>query len=79
MISVIIPVLNEADFIEPSIRNLLNHQDDIEVVVADGGSSDGTMDIVGRFPEVKQVISTLVGNRSLIRVIIAGEGRRDRA
>ncbi|XP_078676708.1 uncharacterized protein LOC144913707 [Branchiostoma floridae x Branchiostoma belcheri] len=47
--SVVIPVLNEADNIKAVIENVLQgcpHQQQTEVVVSDGGSSDGTADIV---------------------------------
>ncbi len=57
MISVIIPTLNEAGIIESSLKNLLNHKGDFEVIVSDGGSSDGTLDIVSHLPHVKRVIS----------------------
>lgn len=57
MVSVIIPTLNEADIIESSLENLLHHRGDFEVIVADGGSSDATRDIVSTFPHVKQVLS----------------------
>jgi len=57
MISVIIPTLNEAGVIESSLKNLLNYEGDFEVIVPDGGSSDGTLDIVSQFPQVKGVIS----------------------
>ena len=43
MISVIIPVLNEAETIEPFLRHLQPFRDaGHEVIVVDGGSSDGT-------------------------------------
>lgn len=57
MISVIIPTLNEAGVIESSLKNLLNHKGDFEIIVSDGGSSDGTLDIVSQLPQVKRVIS----------------------
>ncbi|CAH1265149.1 DPM1 [Branchiostoma lanceolatum] len=47
--SIIIPVLNEAENIKAVIDNALQefpHQHQIEVVVSDGGSTDGTRDIV---------------------------------
>lgn len=53
MISVIIPTLNE----ETGIRNTLNHVMEqkgyFEIIVADGGSTDKTLEIVQTFPEVK--------------------------
>src|SRR5919108_3890503 len=57
MISVIVPTLNEAEIIESSLRSLLSHHGDFEVIVSDGGSSDGTLDIISKFPQVKQVMS----------------------
>ncbi|XP_035676070.1 uncharacterized protein LOC118415510 [Branchiostoma floridae] len=47
--SVIIPVLNEAENIKATIENTLENfspQHHVEVVVSDGGSTDGTQDIV---------------------------------
>lgn len=57
MVSVVIPTWNEAGIIESSLKNLLDHQGDFEVIVADGGSSDATRDIIGTFPHVRQVVS----------------------
>jgi len=52
MISVVIPVLNEARTIGGSLAHLrsLNHHPD--VIVVDGGSTDGTLEIARAFPEV---------------------------
>lgn len=49
MLSIIIPVLNEALGIEGTLRALLAQQGDYEVIVVDGGSSDGTPALVRRF------------------------------
>lgn len=52
MISIIIPVLNEADGIEALLTHLLEHSDAnniTEIILVDGGSTDGTMDIVSNF------------------------------
>ena len=55
MVSVIIPTLNEAEIIQTSLANLFSHDGDFEVIVSDGGSSDGTRDIVSQFAQVKQI------------------------
>jgi rSAM/selenodomain-associated transferase 2 len=55
LISVIIPTLNEAATLEPFLRNLLNQRGDFEIIVADGASSDGTLVVLSRFPEVRLV------------------------
>ncbi len=50
-VSVIMPVLNEADFIERSIYAVLEQDyppDRFEVLVVDGGSDDGTRELVER-------------------------------
>jgi rSAM/selenodomain-associated transferase 2 len=43
-ISIIIPTLNEADCIETTL-SILTHRETIEVIVVDGGSTDGTADL----------------------------------
>jgi glycosyltransferase involved in cell wall biosynthesis len=55
-ITVITPVLNRADWIESCIESV-NAQgyENIEHIVVDGGSNDGTLDIVKSFPSVKLV------------------------
>lgn len=50
MISVIIPVLNECALVGPALEALLQQRGDYEVIVADGGSQDGTCEVVQRFP-----------------------------
>jgi rSAM/selenodomain-associated transferase 2 len=57
MVSVIIPTLNETGIIEFSLPKLLCQAGNFEVIVADGGSSDGTLDILSQFPQVKKVTS----------------------
>jgi rSAM/selenodomain-associated transferase 2 len=57
MVSVIIPTLNEAGTMEFSLSKLLCQAGNFEVIVADGGSSDGTLEILNQFPQVKKVSS----------------------
>ena len=44
-ISIIVPVFNEAPLIELFLRHLRERASDAEIIVADGGSSDGTADL----------------------------------
>jgi rSAM/selenodomain-associated transferase 2 len=55
LISVIIPIINEAEILESFLRKLLNQPGDLEILVADGGSTDGTLGVLNRFPGVKRV------------------------
>ena len=51
MVSVILPIRNEADFVERCLRSVLANDyppDRMEVLVVDGMSDDGTRDIVAR-------------------------------
>ena len=45
LISIIVPVLNEAASIERFLRCLRERADDAELIIVDGGSSDGTFDL----------------------------------
>lgn len=54
-ISIIIPVLNEVAFIERQLRHLASHSSSgnvVEVIVVDGGSTDGSQAAAASFPEV---------------------------
>jgi succinoglycan biosynthesis protein ExoA len=61
-ISVIIPVLNEAAHIEAALRSVLG-QDvpgcSLEIFIIDGGSNDGTRDIVQRCARVYPVVKLI--------------------
>ena len=49
-ISVVMPSLNQAQFIEEAIRSvLLQGYDDLEFIIMDGGSTDGTIDIIKKY------------------------------
>jgi rSAM/selenodomain-associated transferase 2 len=52
MISIIVPVLNEAKVIEPLLEHLLALEEEHEVIVVDGGSSDDTAAISSRYVKV---------------------------
>jgi len=58
MISIIIPTLNEAQCIGRILAQLSNNANAVEVIVVDGGSTDGTDDICQSFPEVQFVQMT---------------------
>jgi|SRR5690554_2754524 len=47
MLSIIVPVFNEVDAIEPFINYIHNEMDghDVELLLIDGGSTDGTLEI----------------------------------
>lgn len=52
-LSIIIPVLNDADCLDQSLARLFGMQwvtDHAEVIVSDGGSHDGSLDIANRYP-----------------------------
>ena len=59
-ISVVIPILNEAQTIGKLLRHLVENSSNsnhIELIVVDGGSSDGSQDIVSKFKYVTLLIS----------------------
>lgn len=60
IISIIIPVLNEAAIIKPTLENLQSYQD-VEIIVVDGGSKDDTVTISHK-TGVKTV--TVMGGRA---------------
>ena len=51
-VSVILPVLNEAHILEETLARLVSLDGNAEIIVVDGGSSDGTVSIAGRFAKV---------------------------
>ena len=50
MISVVIPVLNEVAIVGAALETLLQQRGAYEVIVVDGGSVDGTCEVVRQFP-----------------------------
>jgi rSAM/selenodomain-associated transferase 2 len=57
LVSVIIPTLDEAGIIEKTLQALLGHPGEFEVIVADGGSRDGTLEELEGFPDVTKISS----------------------
>ncbi|HZQ60026.1 MAG TPA: TIGR04283 family arsenosugar biosynthesis glycosyltransferase [Casimicrobiaceae bacterium] len=53
MLSVIIPVYDEAQALPDTLRALLQQPGDYEVIVVDGGSTDDTIAIAAAFPQVR--------------------------
>ena len=47
LVSLVIPTLNQADFILDSLKSIWNQDyPNIEIIIIDGGSTDGTLDII---------------------------------
>lgn len=54
MLSIIIPILNEAENIERLLRHLsqnISEENEVEIILIDGGSSDGTREVLQKFSE----------------------------
>ena len=45
-VSIIVPVLNEGPLLRPFLAHLRERATGAEIIVADGGSSDGTVELV---------------------------------
>ena len=51
-ISIVMPSYNKADFIERSILSVLNQNyPNIELIIIDGGSTDGTVEIIKKYEQ----------------------------
>jgi glycosyltransferase len=57
-ISIITPAFNSASTIEDTLRSVAEQTyPHVEHIIVDGASGDGTLEVVGRFPHVSQVVS----------------------
>jgi glycosyltransferase involved in cell wall biosynthesis len=55
-ISIVTPSLNQGKFIEENIQSILNQDyPNFEHIIIDGGSSDGTVDVLKKYPHVKWI------------------------
>ncbi|WP_250007586.1 polysaccharide deacetylase family protein [Actinoplanes sp. M2I2] len=78
-VSVIVPAFNEAANIVATVRSLLaNHRADLEILVVDDGSTDGTADLVEALgePGVRVLRRPNAGKAAALRTGIA-EARHD--
>jgi len=58
LVSVITPVLNQQDYIEETVRSVLNQDyQNVEYLVIDGGSTDGTLEILESYVDRITLIS----------------------
>lgn len=52
LVSIVLPVLNSAQYLEQSLRNCLNQSHRaVELIIVDGGSSDSTLEICRQYSD----------------------------
>lgn len=61
-VSVVIPVFNEEKYIYKCLKSLMNQEERAdEIIVVDNNSTDKSMDIVRRFPNIRIIRQTIQG------------------
>jgi rSAM/selenodomain-associated transferase 2 len=70
MLSIVIPTLNEAAALERLLPHLAHTCPEAEAIVVDGGGTDGTQELVRRFPGVRLIEAS----RGRARQMNAGAG-----
>ena len=53
MLSIVTPVLNGIKFIQNNIESIQKLSIDYEHIIVDGGSTDGTVELVSKYPHIK--------------------------
>jgi glycosyltransferase involved in cell wall biosynthesis len=53
MLSIITPNLNNAKYLEDNIKSIMSLGIPFEHIIVDGGSTDGSLDIISKYPHVK--------------------------
>ena len=73
-VSVILPIRNEKYFINKTLKSIINQKfnGDLEIIISDGLSNDGTLDIVKEFQEKYRYIKLIRNNA---RTVPAGFNR----
>ena len=69
-VSVILPIRNEKYFINKTLKSIINQKfnGDLEIIVSDGLSNDGTLDIVRQFQEKYEYIKLIRNNAKIVPV-----------
>ncbi|NKB24136.1 MAG: DUF2064 domain-containing protein [Kiritimatiellae bacterium] len=57
-ISVIIPVLNDASYLTETLKSLAPYQDELEIIVVDGGEAEGSLKNAQAYSEIHMIRSS---------------------